>query len=930
MPPNPLSAIRRRWLEQNLINAERAMPAAPPPTPVEVRTNIGTTRNRLINLKDLVLFVPNGDPLRVGPILGVLNRDLGVAEDAAEEDPEEAQAKAQRIQELAEGLEQGHIRGAKLRGVNDVLLARRRLFEKAAGMRAARLQENETAIQALKTLANDVEAMPDLELPEFGPELEPVEFKKQVNKRFEDRYGELLKKVQKARQVRSNLQALAATPDNSPADVTALALSIHSGLLGLLQQPELNDSETKLLTHLDAQLRREVDENGAVREVSRPETDEYMKFEALLKPSRDQTLALMNTIEAKFKALKELRDSHLANLPIDQANSEQDPADDGSQALREMEDRLGDAQHLLANIVIESIPVEAAATLDFAAMMQGRERIKSSLRGERILRKASKQVQAFMAVVPEATRKDLVMDFKLKTDDELRQDIIRAKGWVEDPLSPQHAKWVDNYLAGLKDVLSQNDTARITMEGDSPRTLNLGGTPFENNGFLGAGAFGNVHKFTATVNGEQRSYAVKTMQPKGDTDQARAEERATILQEIRSHYHLTRQRNGEGEIPGRENIVQLIDVAKDDQGGLHVVMEILEGGDLNKNRMGMNRASETGIISEEVQTFLNVLQLKQALQGMQFLQRQGTIHFDLKPENIFMGADGGIKIGDFGCAASTSTTDGNVGDWRQGDTQFKAETNVMDGRTVKEDVFSMGLIAEMLLKRTQGPQKQRTAKQAKATNTLDGMIAAMTDKLTDQRPTPEAVLQTSVFRRIEQVNPEQLAKLSQLGVQYTGAIGEVYKAQIGAIRATVAPLIGKALDDQELTNGTSNFARFASFIEDNVTRVIPKDIALLQPLVAVKRLPPGEEQDRQLTPLLNTVRHLLKRSTAEIEAMTAEDVEAVIGEQEDLRVQLRATLNFVDAQDNGSEELRAAKERLQVIADQMREVSAQIEAQLRA
>lgn len=930
MPPNPLSASLRRFVEQYILDAERAMPAAPPPTPVEVRTNIGTTRNRLINLKDLVLFVPNGDPLRVGPILGVLNRDLGVAEVAAEEDPEEAQAKAQRIQELADGFDQGQIRGAKLRGVNDVLLARKRLFESAAGIRAARLQENETVIQTLKTLANDVEAMPDPELPAFSPEQGLNDYKKEVNKRFEHRYGALLEKVQEARKVRSDVQALAATHGNRPSDVEDLAQVVRSSLIDLLQQPDLNDMETKLLTHLNVQLLREVEENGAVREVSRPDTDEYMKFEALLKPSRDQTLALMNTIGAKITALKELRDSHLASLPEDHANAAQDPAEDGSQALHEMEDRLGDAQHLLANIVIESIPVEAAATLDFAAMMQGRERIKSSLRGERILRKASKQIQAFMAVQPEATRKDLVMDFKLKTDDELRQDIIRAKGWVEDPLSPQHAKWVDNYLAGLKDVLSQNDTARITMEGDSPRTLNLGGTPFENNGFLGAGEFGNVHKFTATVNGEQRSYAVKTMQPKGDTDVARAEERATILREIRSHYHLTRQRNGEEEIPGRENIVQLIDVAKDDQGGLHVVMELLEGGDLNKNRVGMNRASETGIISEEVQTFLNVLQLKQALQGMQFLQRQGTIHFDLKPENIFMGADGSIKIGDFGCAVSTSTSDGNVGREVQGDAEFRSFTNQTDGRTVKDDVFSMGLVAEMLLKRTQGPQSRRTTEQAMAVNTLDGMIAAMTDNLTDQRPTPEALLQTSVFRRIERVDPERVEAFARLSVQYTAAVGEIYKAQVETIRATVAPLIGKALDDQELTNGTSNFARFASFIEDNVTKVIPKDIALLQPLVAVKRLPPGEEQDRQLTPLLNKVRHLLKRSTAEIEAMTAEDVEAVIGDQEDLRVQLRATLNFVDAQDNGSEELRAAKERLQVIADQMREVSAQIEAQLRA
>lgn len=440
MPPNPLSASLRRFVEQYILDAERAMPAAPPPTPVEVRTNIGTTRNKLVSLNGRTLRVPKGDPVRLGPILGVLNRDLVAAESAAEGDPEEAQANAQRIQELAEGLEQGHIRGEKLEGVDAVLLSRKQLFEKAAGIRAARLKENEAVIQAIKTLANDVEAMPAPELPAFSPEQGPVAFQKEVNQRFEERYGALLEKVQEARKVRSDVEALAATHGYNPAELKARVRALSNDLAVLLKQPDLNDMETKLLTHLDAQLRREVDENGAVREVSRPETDEYMKFEALLKPSRDQTLALMNTIEAKFKALKELRDSHLANLPIDQANSVQDPADDGSQALREMEDRLGDAQHLLANIVIESIPVEAAATLDFAAMMQGRERIKSSYGGRKIRRLAREQIEAFTNVQFEATQKDLVMDYKLKTDDELRQDIRRVKGWVEEPLSTKHKK----------------------------------------------------------------------------------------------------------------------------------------------------------------------------------------------------------------------------------------------------------------------------------------------------------------------------------------------------------------------------------------------------------------------------------------------------------------------------------------------------------
>lgn len=36
------------------------------------------------------------------------------------------------------------------------------------------------------------------------------------------------------------------------------------------------------------------------------------------------------------------------------------------------------------------------------------------------------------------------------------------------------------------------------------------------------------------------------------------------------------------------------------------------------------------------------------LYGLQYLHEQGIVYRDLKPENLFIDADGHIKIGDFG------------------------------------------------------------------------------------------------------------------------------------------------------------------------------------------------------------------------------------------------------------------------------------------
>ncbi|RLB66194.1 MAG: hypothetical protein DRI90_00060, partial [Deltaproteobacteria bacterium] len=143
---------------------------------------------------------------------------------------------------------------------------------------------------------------------------------------------------------------------------------------------------------------------------------------------------------------------------------------------------------------------------------------------------------------------------------------------------------------------------------------------------LGVGGMGSVYEAEHTL--ISRRVAVKLLLPQLADVPEMAER---FLREARSASEID-----------HPNIIEVYDVGRSDEGHLFIVMELLEGQSLREllneqRRLGLGRA---------IRIILEVLA------GLQAAHQQGTIHRDLKPDNVFLvpGDDDSerVKILDFG------------------------------------------------------------------------------------------------------------------------------------------------------------------------------------------------------------------------------------------------------------------------------------------
>eukprot|EP00698_Gefionella_okellyi_P016758 TRINITY_DN4816_c0_g1_i2.p1 TRINITY_DN4816_c0_g1~~TRINITY_DN4816_c0_g1_i2.p1 ORF type:complete len:403 (+),score=70.18 TRINITY_DN4816_c0_g1_i2:108-1316(+) len=199
---------------------------------------------------------------------------------------------------------------------------------------------------------------------------------------------------------------------------------------------------------------------------------------------------------------------------------------------------------------------------------------------------------------------------------------------------------------------------------------------------LGSGAFSKVKLCTSTE--DELEYAVKMMNKSILARRRFGLGQTSALDSVKREIAILKKLN-------HENVVRLYEIIDDPSSEkLYLVMEHMPGGALMSER-----STNAPLPEDTVWKYM-----RDIVSGLEYLHKQKVLHRDIKPSNLLLGADGRVKISDFGVSQLFDGDDDSL-TRTAGSPAYTApeicnqSTSSFSGRAA--DIWALGVSMHMLL-----------------------------------------------------------------------------------------------------------------------------------------------------------------------------------------------------------------------------------------
>lgn len=396
----------------------------------------------------------------------------------------------------------------------------------------------------------------------------------------------------------------------------------------------------------------------------------------------------------------------------------------------------------------------------------------------------------------------------------------------------------------------------MVMEQEKRKSLS---DEYEIKEILGRGGFSIVKKgIEKSTSGENKHVAIKTLRRFGPLMPSETEPRnsktaiPTMKQSLISDALLTNEllvmRRIVEDVSPHPNVIHLYDVYEDN-GGVHLILELCSGGELFDRIVAKASFSESDA----------AVVIRQLAGGLSALHRANVVHRDLKPENcLFLTRDeqSPLKIMDFGLSSVEDFTDPVVGLFGSID-YVSPEALSRNKITSKSDIWSLGVILYILLSgyppfiAQSNRQKQQMILNGQfsfyektwknISSSVKQLITSLLKVDPNLRPSAEEILQhpwvTGDQAKEEQMDAEIVSRLQSFNARRkfrAAAMASVLSSSFSLKTKKLKSLVGSYdLKPEELENLRTNFKKICK----NDQATLPEFEEVLKAMEMLSLLP---------------------------------------------------------------------------------------------